>query len=104
MHLPITLLPFAIANTQSFKNVITGAKSSEMEDVLGGIVADDMGLGKTLSMLAVVIGSLRRALDSAVAETRGSTTSWEEINPSKATLVIVPNSCESNALNRIVIT
>jgi SWI/SNF-related matrix-associated actin-dependent regulator of chromatin subfamily A3 len=63
-----------------------------MDDVLGGILADDMGLGKTLSTLAVIMDSLGRALDYAVAHTRGSTTYWQEVTPSKTTLVIAPSS------------
>jgi SNF2 family DNA or RNA helicase len=65
-----------------------------MEDVLGGILADDMGLGKTLSMLAVIVDSLGRALEYAVTHTRGSTAHWQEVIPSKTTLVVVPSSCE----------
>jgi SWI/SNF-related matrix-associated actin-dependent regulator of chromatin subfamily A3 len=65
-----------------------------MEDALGGILADEMGLGKTLTTLAVIVGSLERALDYAVGLTRGPTNSWKEIAPCKATLIIVPSSCE----------
>ncbi|KAJ6286390.1 SNF2 family N-terminal domain-containing protein [Bipolaris maydis] len=75
-----------------YKHVITGAKSSEMDDALGGIFADDMGLGKTLTTLAVIVGSLERALNYAVGLTRGSTNSWKEIVPCKTTLIIVPSS------------
>jgi SWI/SNF-related matrix-associated actin-dependent regulator of chromatin subfamily A3 len=82
----------SLADLLSYKHVITNAKSSEMEDVLGGILADDMGLGKTLSALAVIVDSLGRALDYAVTRTRGSTTYWQEVTPSKTTLVIVPSS------------
>ncbi|EUC34822.1 hypothetical protein COCCADRAFT_92479 [Bipolaris zeicola 26-R-13] len=77
-----------------YKHVITGAKSSEMEDALGGIFADEMGLGKTLTTLAVIVGSLERALNYAVGLTRGSTNSWTEIVPCKTTLIIVPSSCK----------
>jgi SWI/SNF-related matrix-associated actin-dependent regulator of chromatin subfamily A3 len=63
-----------------------------MEDILGGILADDMGLGKTLSTLAVIVDSLGRALDYAVTHTRGSTTYWQEVTPSKTTLIVVPSS------------
>ncbi|EUC42633.1 hypothetical protein COCMIDRAFT_103006 [Bipolaris oryzae ATCC 44560] len=77
-----------------YKHVITGAKSSEMEDALGGIFADEMGLGKTLTTLAVIVESLKRALDYAAGRTRGSTNSWKDIVPCKTTLIIVPSSCE----------
>jgi SWI/SNF-related matrix-associated actin-dependent regulator of chromatin subfamily A3 len=80
------------ADALSYKHVIINAKSSEMEDILGGILADDMGLGKTLSTLAVIVNSLGRALDYAVSHTRGSTTYWQEVTPSKTTLVVVPSS------------
>ncbi|KAI0623253.1 DNA repair and recombination protein RAD5C [Pyrenophora tritici-repentis] len=43
-------------------------------------------------MLAVIVNSLGRALDYAVTHTRGSTTSWQDITPSKTTLVVVPSS------------
>jgi SWI/SNF-related matrix-associated actin-dependent regulator of chromatin subfamily A3 len=82
------------ANPLSYKHVITNAKSSEMEDVLGGILADDMGLGKTLSVLAVIVDSLGRAVEYAVTHTRGSTTYWQEVTPSKTTLVVLPSSCK----------
>jgi len=72
--------------------VITGAKGSRIEDSLGGILADDMGLGKTLSILAVIVTSIRHALHFAVAGTRGPSTLWRSIVPSKATLVIVPSA------------
>jgi SWI/SNF-related matrix-associated actin-dependent regulator of chromatin subfamily A3 len=65
-----------------------------MEDIPGGILADDMGLGKTLSMLTVIVDSLQRALDCAVAHTRGPTTYWQEVTPSKTTLVVVPSTCK----------
>jgi SWI/SNF-related matrix-associated actin-dependent regulator of chromatin subfamily A3 len=73
----------------SFKHVITGAKSSEMEDVAG---ADDMGLGKTLSMLAAIVASHGQALESAYTRTRAATQYWLDITPSKGTLVIVPSA------------
>ena len=65
-----------------------------MNDVLGGILADEMGLGKTLTVLAVIAGSLGRALDYAVIRTSGTTNSWKDVAPCKTTLVIVPSSCK----------
>jgi SWI/SNF-related matrix-associated actin-dependent regulator of chromatin subfamily A3 len=78
----------------SYQNVITGAKGSRIEDSLGGILADDMGLGKTLSILAVIVTSIRHALHFAVSSTRGPSTLWRNMVPSKATLVIVPSARE----------
>ncbi|KAF2848795.1 hypothetical protein T440DRAFT_556368 [Plenodomus tracheiphilus IPT5] len=75
-----------------YQHVITGAKSSEMDDVTGGMISDDMGLGKTLSMLAVIVDSLGRAVEGALADLQGATTHWETMTPSKATLVVVPNA------------
>ncbi|KAF2116188.1 SNF2 family N-terminal domain-containing protein [Lophiotrema nucula] len=75
-----------------YQHVITGAKSSRVEDVLGGVLADDMGLGKTLSTLAVIVGSLDRALQFAVSGTDKPTTQWQSMVPSKATLVVVPSA------------
>ncbi|KAJ5065861.1 DNA repair protein rad5 [Bipolaris maydis] len=71
-----------------------------MDDALGGIFADDMGLGKTLTTLAVIVGSLERALNYAVGLTRGSTNSWKEIVPCKTTLIIVPSSLRCLTLIR----
>jgi len=79
----------------SFKHAITGAKSSEMVDAPGGIIADDMGLGKTLSMLAAVVASGTQAVQYAFSSTRAPTTSWQDITPSKCTLVVVPSSCKA---------
>lgn len=76
----------------SYRHVITGAKSARMEDALGGILADDMGLGKTLSMLAVVVASLGSALNFAIKSTSGAPSSWQNLVPSKATLVVVPSA------------
>jgi len=78
----------------SYKHVITGVKSSEMEDVAGGILADDMGLGKTLSMLAAVVASLGQALQYAYSSTQAPMQYWQDITPSKCTLVIVPSACQ----------
>ena len=63
-----------------------------MEDISGGILADDMGLGKTLSILAVIVASLRPALDFAISGTRGVSGQWQNLVPAKATLVIVPSA------------
>ncbi|KAI8934777.1 hypothetical protein NX059_008464 [Plenodomus lindquistii] len=75
-----------------YKHVITGTKISEMDDIAGGIISDDMGLGKTLSMLSVIVESRHRAVESALVDLQESTNYWETMTPSKATLVVVPNS------------
>jgi SNF2 family DNA or RNA helicase len=84
----------ADAREQSFKHSITGAKSSEMVDAPGGIIADDMGLGKTLSMLAAVVTSATQAFQYAFSGTRAPATLWQDLTPSKCTLVVVPSSCK----------
>ncbi|EAT84988.1 hypothetical protein SNOG_07522 [Parastagonospora nodorum SN15] len=76
----------------SFKHAITGAKSSEIIDAPGGIIADDMGLGKTLSMLAAVVASVSQAVQDAFSSTRAPTSYWRDIIPSKCTLVVVPSA------------
>lgn len=78
----------------SFKHAITGAKSSEIVDAPGGIIADDMGLGKTLSMLAAVVASGTQAVQHAFSSTRAPTSYWQDIAPSKCTLVVVPSACK----------
>jgi SWI/SNF-related matrix-associated actin-dependent regulator of chromatin subfamily A3 len=79
----------------SFKHAITGAKSSEIIDAPGGIIADDMGLGKTLSMLAAVVASVNQAVQYAFSSTRALTSYWQDIIPSKCTLVVVPSACKT---------
>jgi SWI/SNF-related matrix-associated actin-dependent regulator of chromatin subfamily A3 len=79
----------------SFKHAITGAKSSEVVDAPGGIIADDMGLGKTLSMLAAVVSSATKAIEYAFSNTRADASHWQDITPSKSTLVVVPSACKS---------
>lgn len=51
-----------------------------------------MGLGKTLATLAVIVGSLKSALDFASENTRADSEKWRNNVPSKSTLVIVPSS------------
>ncbi|KAF2661288.1 hypothetical protein K491DRAFT_673960 [Lophiostoma macrostomum CBS 122681] len=75
-----------------FQHVITGAKGSYMEDPSGGILADDMGLGKTLSMLAVIVATLRAALDFATSNFNPNPSATRGLVPSKTTLVVVPSS------------
>lgn len=89
-----------VAKCKSFSHthVITGTKSGEMEEVTGGILGDDMGLGKTLSMLAAIVVSLDDALRFAYNSTRAPIQYWQDITPSKSTLVIVPSACQFNIL------
>ncbi|KAH7090598.1 DNA repair protein rad5 [Paraphoma chrysanthemicola] len=51
-----------------------------------------MGLGKTLSMLAAIVSSLPRALQSAFSDTRAPLSQWQDAAPSKSTLVLVPSA------------
>ncbi|KAH7075544.1 DNA repair protein rad5, partial [Paraphoma chrysanthemicola] len=74
------------------KHTITGLKSSEGIETAGGIIGDDMGLGKTLSMLAAIVSSLPRALQSAFSDTRAPLSQWQDAAPSKSTLVLVPSA------------
>ena len=71
-----------------------------MDEVTGGILGDDMGLGKTLSMLAAIVVSLDDALRFAYNSTRAPIQYWQDITPSKSTLVIVPSACQFNILTR----
>ncbi|CAI6242193.1 unnamed protein product [Periconia digitata] len=75
-----------------YENVITHTRNNVPEEPLGGILADDMGLGKTLTSLAVIVGSLDRALDFARERTGEPIDTWHKTVPSKATLVVVPSS------------
>jgi len=74
-----------------YQHVITAAKSDKPEDFRGGILADDMGLGKSLTMISVIVSSLDRALEYAVANTHGIQDLHRRIVPSKATLIVVPS-------------
>lgn len=67
-------------------------------DVPGGILADDMGLGKTLSMIATIATTLASAksyVDSGEDIRKGY------LEPTPATLVIVPSARELKAYVRI---
>lgn len=75
-----------------YENIITVTKSSTVDDPKCGILADDMGLGKTLSILALIVSSLHRALDFAIQRTSGASHAWINVVPSKATLVVVPSA------------
>ncbi|KAE8360896.1 SNF2 family N-terminal domain-containing protein [Aspergillus caelatus] len=46
-----------------YQHIITGKRSPEALDMLGGILADGMGVGKTLIMIASIIAGLSRLTD-----------------------------------------
>ncbi|KAK9422049.1 hypothetical protein SUNI508_05057 [Seiridium unicorne] len=73
-----------------FRHNITGSKSPNPIDALGGILADDMGLGKTLSMIASIATSLARARDHVA--TGRTNLSNRNLTPTPATLVVVPSA------------
>ncbi|KAM0813694.1 hypothetical protein AB5N19_13693 [Seiridium cardinale] len=73
-----------------FRHAITGSKSPNPIDALGGILADDMGLGKTLSMIASIATSLARARDHVA--TGRTNVSNRNLIPTPATLVVVPSA------------
>jgi SWI/SNF-related matrix-associated actin-dependent regulator of chromatin subfamily A3 len=71
-------------------------------DAPGGIIADDMGLGKTLSMLAAVVASATQAIEYAFSSTRAPALHWQDITPSKSTLVVVPSACKPLTSNDVL--
>jgi SWI/SNF-related matrix-associated actin-dependent regulator of chromatin subfamily A3 len=82
-------------SNHSYQHIITGAKSSTPNDILGGILADDMGLGKSLAMLCAVMGSLGRASEYA-EQIHSVGLPREGRRAAKSTLIIVPSACESS--------
>ncbi|KAL7953178.1 SNF2 family N-terminal domain-containing protein [Trichoderma compactum] len=74
-----------------FQHTITGAKSREASDCLGGIIADAMGLGKTLTILAAIVHSIDAASAFALHGAKGR---------AKATIVIVPSELLLNTWSR----
>ena len=82
---------------QSYYNIITGHEEREKPpEVLGGILADMMGLGKTLSILALIVGSLKDAKQfgrDPVTVTDGDKTI---VRNSKTTLLVAPLSTLAN--------
>ena len=74
--------------------MFSGAKRSQPDEAKGGILADDMGLGKTLVTLATIAGSLDRADNFVLTESKELGSSQQPRAPSKATLIVAPSSCE----------
>ncbi|KAH8722371.1 SNF2 family N-terminal domain-containing protein [Phaeosphaeriaceae sp. PMI808] len=74
-----------------YKHVITGARSTDAKQSLGGIIADEMGLGKTLTMLSAITGTLDRAWHYAQTMTNIGTSGNGTI-AAKSTLIIVPSA------------
>jgi SNF2-related domain len=77
----------------SYQHIITGAKSPDPNDCLGGILADDMGLGKSLAMLCAIMGSLDRASEYA-SQSSNAQAPLDGPMRAKSTLIIVPSACE----------
>ena len=79
-------------------NVITGhEESAKPPEVLGGILADMMGLGKTLSILSLIVGSLKEA--QTWAEEQPVAVPFAEValvRNSKTTLLVSPLSTLAN--------
>ncbi|KAL2830493.1 SNF2 family N-terminal domain-containing protein [Aspergillus cavernicola] len=86
------ILESANPRTPVYKHIITGMRSPERADILGGILADGMGLGKTLSMIASIVTSIPRheelSMDDVMNNGKGLDTS---LIPVRCTLVIVPS-------------
>lgn len=82
-----------------YYNVITGQETGQRPaPVLGGILADEMGLGKTLSVLSVVVATLKEANEWAqepCAEQTNEELPAIETN-SRATLLVCPKSTVPN--------
>ncbi|KAK3294356.1 SNF2 family N-terminal domain-containing protein [Chaetomium fimeti] len=79
-----------VSGTTVYKHSITGFKSANPKDTLGGIVADGMGLGKTLTMIASIVATLPRANEFATGDLpKGDVKT--NLTPVKATLVVVPS-------------
>jgi SNF2 family DNA or RNA helicase len=81
----------------SYRNAVNGSKRlTRPSDPRGGIIADDMGLGKTLVVLSHIVGT--KQLGSGIMEASRSSVSSLETDvtlvPIKATLIVVPLSCE----------
>jgi SNF2 family DNA or RNA helicase len=88
------LLNYLLTNLHSYQHVFSGAKRSQPDEAKGGILADDMGLGKTLVTLATIAGSIDRAENFVLTESKESGSSQQPSVPSKATLIVAPSSCE----------
>lgn len=83
-----------IANfIKRYRHKITGAKSEEPSDMLGGILADDMGLGKTLTMIATIVATISRAEYFAARGFQDEKGAKAALIPVMSTLVVVPSVC-----------
>ena len=79
-----------------YYNIITGHEErTKPPEVLGGILADMMGLGKTLSILSLIVGSLREAQEWAKQVPAEDKTEVPVCNL-KTTLLVSPMSTMTN--------
>ncbi|KAH6856125.1 SNF2 family N-terminal domain-containing protein [Chaetomium sp. MPI-CAGE-AT-0009] len=79
-----------VSGSAVYKHSITGFKSANPEDTLGGIIADGMGLGKTLTMVASIVATLPYAEEFATGGLANGDIKTH-LTPVKATLVVVPS-------------
>ena len=81
----------------TYYNVITGQEErSKPPEVLGGILADMMGLGKTLSILSLIVGSLREAKQWGTQTCPEMDGQKSLIRNTKTTLLVSPLSTVAN--------
>ncbi|KAJ5647037.1 hypothetical protein N7490_003409 [Penicillium lividum] len=83
---------------EEYKEIITGAVSDkEPLQVFGGLLADMMGLGKTLSILSLVMSSLRTAYEyEKKAPPKFLTREAPGIRNTRTTLLVAPLSAVKN--------
>ncbi|PGH01880.1 hypothetical protein AJ80_08952 [Polytolypa hystricis UAMH7299] len=75
-----------------YKHIITGSRSPEPADMLGGILADGMGLGKTLTMIASIVATISRVEEPSMEKLHlNDKEANMSLTPTRSTLVIVPS-------------
>ena len=90
-------MKFNADGRHTYYNVITGQEErNKPPEVLGGILADMMGLGKTLSILSLIVGSLRDAKQWGQQSAPEMDGEKALIRNSKTTLLVSPLSTVAN--------
>ncbi|KAK2762331.1 hypothetical protein FQN54_001341 [Arachnomyces sp. PD_36] len=79
------------SRTPGYRHVITGTRSTNPAEMLGGILADGMGLGKTLTMIASIVASISSAEESRAEVEQSDREVKTPLIPVRSTLVIVPS-------------